>query len=289
MPTAERNYRVRAAEVGPSAPTSVAVWDRPLRACHWAIAIFVLIAWFTPNTFDGLHRLSGYILMGLVGFRLAWGVVGTRHARFRTLLPKLRASPSYLWGLRKARVGRYMGLNPAGAAVLVALLTLLTLSTVTGAMQVTVTFFGVWWVEDTHAYVSHAVIAFAAVHVIGVVLMSVLQQENLILAMITGRKRHRYPNVESTVNDQSKNVEEFPLGRANRGFTGVVRRIVGHDSQSALSDQELESRLIELGFNEGVRVEVLHEGLLGRDPIAVRVDNITIALRRREAMAIIVI
>ena len=51
---------------------------------------------------------------------------------------------------------------------------------------------------------------------------------------------------------------------------------------------ELESRLIELGFVEGARVEILHEGILGRDPIAVRVDNVTIAIRRREAMAIIV-
>ena len=51
---------------------------------------------------------------------------------------------------------------------------------------------------------------------------------------------------------------------------------------------ELESRLIELGFVEGARVKVLHEGIVGRDPIAVRVENVTIAVRRREAMAIIV-
>ncbi len=55
-----------------------------------------------------------------------------------------------------------------------------------------------------------------------------------------------------------------------------------------MADAELESRLIELGFVEGARVEILHEGIVGRDPIAVRVDNITVAVRRREAMAIIV-
>ena len=60
------------------------------------------------------------------------------------------------------------------------------------------------------------------------------------------------------------------------------------DFGSALSADELESRLIELGFVEGARVEVLHEGSVGRDPIAVRVENVTIAVRRREAMAIIV-
>ncbi|MBR0846294.1 ferrous iron transport protein A [Bradyrhizobium diazoefficiens] len=81
---------------------------------------------------------------------------------------------------------------------------------------------------------------------------------------------------------------QMPLGLAQRGYTGVIQRLSAGDAGSALSDMELESRLIELGFVEGARVEVLHEGLVGRDPIAVRVDSITIAVRRREAMAIIV-
>jgi ferrous iron transport protein A len=80
----------------------------------------------------------------------------------------------------------------------------------------------------------------------------------------------------------------MPLGLAQRGYTGVIQRLSAGDAGSALSDMELESRLIELGFVGGARVEVLHEGLVGRDPIAVRVDSITIAVRRREAMAIIV-
>jgi len=80
----------------------------------------------------------------------------------------------------------------------------------------------------------------------------------------------------------------FPLGEAKRGYSGVIRRIDADATGSALSAAELESRLIELGFVEGVRVEVLHEGAVGRDPIAVRVENVTIAVRRREAMAIIV-
>lgn len=118
--------------------------------------------------------------------------------------------------------------------------------------------------------------------------MRILQQENLLLAMITGQKQRRISSVEDNMVAFVKGLEEIPLGLATRGFSGVIQRIVPRDAQSALSDQELESRLIELGFNEGVRVEILHEGLLGRDPIAVRVNDITIALRRREAMAIIV-
>jgi ferrous iron transport protein A len=90
------------------------------------------------------------------------------------------------------------------------------------------------------------------------------------------------------MTDNNDTRSHLPLGLAQRGYTGIIQHLCTRDTGSALSDTELESRLIELGFVEGARVEVLHEGLVGRDPIAVRVDNITIAVRRREAMAIIV-
>lgn len=77
-----------------------------------------------------------------------------------------------------------------------------------------------------------------------------------------------------------------PLGVARRGFRGLVRQISVCDGNSTLSAYEIERRLIELGFVEGAQVHVLHEGLFGRDPIAVRVNGSTVALRRREAMAI---
>ena len=90
------------------------------------------------------------------------------------------------------------------------------------------------------------------------------------------------------MTDAIDGTTHFPLGEAKRGYSGVIRRIAAEATGSALSAAELESRLIELGFVEGARVEVLHEGAVGRDPIAVRVENVTIAVRRREAMAIIV-
>jgi ferrous iron transport protein A len=81
---------------------------------------------------------------------------------------------------------------------------------------------------------------------------------------------------------------QLPLGLAKRGYSGVIQHLDATDAGSALSAMELESRLIEMGFVEGAKVEVLYEGAIGRDPIAVRVENVTIAVRRREAMAIIV-
>lgn len=76
------------------------------------------------------------------------------------------------------------------------------------------------------------------------------------------------------------------LGAATKGFSGKVQAIAVADTRSSLSAEEMERRLIELGFIEGARVQILHQGLFGRDPIAVRVNGTTVALRRREAMAI---
>lgn len=78
------------------------------------------------------------------------------------------------------------------------------------------------------------------------------------------------------------------LGTARVGFRGRIHAIVAGRVAAGMPAPELERRLIELGFVEGADVEVLHEGLFGRDPIAVRVAHTTIGLRRREAMAVLV-
>lgn len=79
-----------------------------------------------------------------------------------------------------------------------------------------------------------------------------------------------------------------PLGSEQIGYRGNIKAIDSRDGGDGLPPEELERRLIELGFIEGAKVEILHEGIIGGDPIAVRVDNATVALRRREAMAILV-
>ena len=177
-----------------TASRTVAVWDLPLRLWHWALAVCILAAWFTPTVYDRTHRIVGYTVLALLASRLVWGFWGSRYSRFRMVGVRLRAAPGYLWNLRRGITGRYIGLNPAGTLMLVALLLSLTVSAITGALSVTVTFFGVWWIEDTHAYASDAVIVLVVLHVVGVVLMGMLQRENLIRAMITGRKRIRNRN-----------------------------------------------------------------------------------------------
>jgi cytochrome b len=168
---------------------AVPVWDLPLRLLHWATALCVLVAWFTPNAYDTLHRSAGYAVLVLVPVRLVWGLTGTRYSRFRNPLRVGRALPRYLMDVARGRSRRYLGLNPAGSAISMAMLILLVISGVSGWMQVTLRFFGVAWVQDTHTYASDAVMVLALVHVLGVLLMSIRQRENLVRAMITGWKR----------------------------------------------------------------------------------------------------
>jgi ferrous iron transport protein A len=82
---------------------------------------------------------------------------------------------------------------------------------------------------------------------------------------------------------------ERPLSTARKGETGVILRVGGQTGHAESVDPaELERRLLEMGFVEGARIEILHEGLFGRDPIAVRIDDMRVALRRREAAAVTV-
>ena len=88
------------------------------------------------------------------------------------------------------------------------------------------------------------------------------------------------------MTDDQSTTAGLRLGNAPIGFVGTILML--KPGISGPDQPELERQLIEMGFTEGARVEILHEGAIARDPIAVRVNNITIALRRREAMAVVV-
>jgi cytochrome b len=186
-----RNDASPAAPAPADAPAMVAVWDLPLRLFHWALAASVLTAWFSANVFDTVHEIAGYTVLGLIAFRMIWGFAGTRYSRFRSSVRPLRIVLSYLRQIAYGQTGRYVGLNPAGAAMSITLLVLLAVSTISGWMQITETFFGVDWVETLHTWSSNLVLILAVVHVLSVLLMSALQKENLVRAMITGKKRQR--------------------------------------------------------------------------------------------------
>ena len=165
------------------------VWDLPLRLSHWLLAASVLTAWFTANIYDTVHEVAGYAALGVLAFRVVWGFAGSRYSRFRSFVRPPGATLRYLGGLVRGRTGRYLGLNPAGAAMALALMVLIAVATVSGWMQITVAFFGVAWVEHVHTWSSNLLLLLIVLHVLGVLLMCLLQRENLLRAMITGAKR----------------------------------------------------------------------------------------------------
>lgn len=170
------------------APVSVQVWDLAVRIFHWSLVACVLAAWWTGGSGHRAHEILGYTVLGLIAFRFAWGFGGTRHARFTDFLHSPQTIIAYLRSLTMGAGPRYVGHNPAGGAMIAALLgTLLALS-ITGWLMLTRRLFGVPWVEDVHSFAADALLILIALHVCGVIGSSVLHRENLVLSMLTGRK-----------------------------------------------------------------------------------------------------
>ena len=110
----------------------VRVWDPFVRLFHWGLASAVLTAFVTEDELLGLHTWAGYTVLALIGGRLVWGLIGPRHARWSDFVRGPRAILAYLGDVRHGRAARHLGHNPAGAAMVVALLAGVTATAVTG-------------------------------------------------------------------------------------------------------------------------------------------------------------
>ena len=176
------------ADAQPAAPARVLVWDAPVRVFHWLLVLSFAGAWLTAESerWRMLHVTLGYTMAGLVAFRVLWGLVGTRHARFTDFVRGPAAVAAYLKSLLRGRPEHHAGHNPAGALAIVALLLLAVAVPATG--WALFNDMGGEWLEDVHEGVANAMLALVAVHVAAVALSSWLHRENLVAAMITGRK-----------------------------------------------------------------------------------------------------
>lgn len=161
------------------------VWDLPVRLFHWALVAAIAVAFLSSEEDSALatwHMTSGWIAAVLIAFRLSWGFIGGKHARFASfvrpgaLLPHLR-------GLFRGKAERSVGHNPLGGMAVLALLggTAAVLGT---GIQLT----GAGGSEDLHETLAYGLLGLIAVHVIGVIVMSVMTRDNLVRAMVTGRK-----------------------------------------------------------------------------------------------------
>lgn len=174
-----------------ASPIEVKVWDPLVRIFHWTLVALFVLAWATADQFDRLHELAGYVVFGLVVVRVFWGFVGSRHARFRDFVKAPSVVCAYLADAARFRAQRHLGHNPAGGAMIVVMLVMLLAISVTGILMTTDAFWGVEWVEDAHEIAVNLTLGLIGLHLIGVAVSSLLHGENLVRAMITGRKRQR--------------------------------------------------------------------------------------------------
>ena len=170
------------------APTGTLVWDAPVRVFHWLLAASFALAWLTGESerWQHAHLTAGYTMAGLVVFRLLWGLVGTRHARFRDFVRGPWAAIEYLDALADRRPEHHVGHNPAGGIAIVGLLGLAALTAASG-----------WgclhripgrWMNEVHELLASMMLGLVVLHILGVIVGSVLHRENLVAAMIHGRK-----------------------------------------------------------------------------------------------------
>ena len=169
--------------------SSVRVWDPLVRSLHWLLMIAIAGAWIMRHQAGAWHERWGYVAAAVVLVRILWGFIGTPNARFASFVRGPRALRAYLTSMLRGCAPRHVGHNPLGALMIVAMLFNLTLICITGWMFGTDTFFGVAWVINTHLYATYALFAMVALHLVGVLHACISQRENLVAAMLHGRKR----------------------------------------------------------------------------------------------------
>ncbi|MEW5891658.1 MAG: cytochrome b/b6 domain-containing protein [Pseudomonadota bacterium] len=167
----------------------VLVWDIPTRLFHWLLAAAFLGAWLTADSerWRLIHVTLGYSVFGLIGFRLFWGLIGSRYARFRSFLFNPSETWAYLKSMLANRPAHYLGHNPAGA---LAIFGLLGLGLATAGSGIAMDYeLGGEWLEEFHEIAANGMLVLVLAHIAGVVLGSLQHRENLARAMVTGYKQ----------------------------------------------------------------------------------------------------
>jgi cytochrome b len=196
----------------------VKVWDPLVRLFHWSLVIFFTLSYLTGEEESSLHNNAGYIVLGLVAFRLIWGFVGTRYARFSDFIYGPGTTIDYARSLLVRKPIHYVGHNPLGGWMIVALLVSILITCWSGIEYIgskgegPLAGYGVevittavadddeheykeahheegdeFW-EEIHEVFANLSVLLVVIHIIGVLVASRLHRENLVRAMITGYK-----------------------------------------------------------------------------------------------------
>lgn len=178
-------------------------WDIFIRIFHWSLLATFAITYLTEDDFPTLHVYAGYTMIALIALRLIWGFIGNHHARFSSFIVKPSAVIEYMKEVVQYRAKRYLGHNPAGGAMTIALLISLSMTLLFGLLTYGATEFsgplasltsGVNNTEanifkELHEFFANFTILLVALHVLGVAVASFQHEENLVRSMLTGYKR----------------------------------------------------------------------------------------------------
>ena len=203
----------------------IPVWDILVRVFHWSLVLAFTVAYLTEDDFEEFHIDAGYVVLGLISFRVLWGFVGSRYARFSDFIYSPSEIKAYLSSLLTKNPKHYLGHNPAGGVMVIALLVSLFATTLSGVKVYGVQGYGPladntvefsiiskahahgdnehedekegikkveseeeeFW-EEIHEFFSNFTLILIFLHIAGVVVASRLHGENLVRAMFTGKK-----------------------------------------------------------------------------------------------------
>lgn len=166
----------------------ILVWDMPVRLGHWLLVLCFAVAWLTGESEERrlLHVFAGSAMIGIVLFRVLWGLIGSRYARFADFVRGPGPVLAYLKSLLGKAPQHYIGHNPAGGWAILALLALILVSGASGWLNYQE--LGGDWVEELHEVVVHVLLFVVAIHLAGVAIGGFAHRENLVRPMLTGLK-----------------------------------------------------------------------------------------------------
>ncbi len=213
------------------------VWDLPVRVMHWTLVLAVAGAWATQEL-EGdwfeYHLWCGYVVLCVAATRVAWGFVGTRHARFAAFVRGPGAVIGYARGLLQGRAAPHAGHNPLGALMVLALLAMLLAQAVTGLfandqIMSTGPLFGYVTSETSdrlttiHKQLFDVLLGAVCLHVLAALLYLFVKHDNLILPMITGRKPAAQVSPEERISTSRTWLAALVLGALAAALYAVLR------------------------------------------------------------------
>ncbi|WP_298013993.1 cytochrome b/b6 domain-containing protein [uncultured Aquabacterium sp.] len=170
---------------------SLRVWDPLVRALHWSLVMAVAVTWLSTLRVGiplAWHEPAGYVAIGCTAMRIVWGVYGTRYARFRQFVRRPSTTLRYAQAVRQGRAPRHIGHNPLGGWMALTLLASTAAIAVSGWLQTTDRYWGSETLEWVHTGLAWSLLGLIFLHVLGVIVTSRHHGENLVLAMLDGRK-----------------------------------------------------------------------------------------------------